>query len=311
MNAFREAFRALSNRIRLFVALPFESSIASRSVARSMPSAGRQTAREFRAVSGTEATEPHRAKPALGFFERTLTLWVAGCILAGMVLGRLLPGAFHAAGAATLAQVNLPIAVLVWLMIVPMLLRVDPRALRRCGRALARHGRQRSASTGWSSRFRWPRWVGCSWAFLFRDWLPAAQIDQYIAGLILLAAAPCTAMVFVWSNLVDGDPHFTLTQVALNDTIMIVAFAPIVGSAAGPVGHRGAVEHAAAFGGALHRRAGDAGAALASAPAGARRRGGTGAQAEDARPDFDRGAAGDAGAAVRAAGRSRSWRSRW
>lgn len=169
-----------------------------------------------------------QARAALGFFERTLTLWVAGCIVAGIVLGRLLPGPFHAAGGATLAQVNLPVAALVWLMIVPMLLRVDPRALREVGA----HWRGMAATVGINWLVKPFSMAALGWLFIgvvFRAWLPAAQIDQYIAGLILLAAAPCTAMVFVWSNLVDGDPHFTLTQVALNDSIMIVAFAPIVG----------------------------------------------------------------------------------
>ena len=169
-----------------------------------------------------------QARPALGFFERTLTLWVAGCIVAGIVLGRLLPRLFHAAGAATLAQVNLPVAVLVWLMIIPMLLRVDPRALREVGA----HWRGMAATVGVNWLVKPFSMAALGWLFIgivFRAWLPAGQVEQYIAGLILLAAAPCTAMVFVWSNLVDGDPHFTLTQVALNDSIMIVAFAPIVG----------------------------------------------------------------------------------
>lgn len=168
------------------------------------------------------------AKPALGFFERTLTLWVAGCIVAGIALGRLMPAPFHAAGEATVAQVNLPVAALVWLMIVPMLLRVDPRALKDVGA----HWRGMAATVGVNWLVKPFSMAALGWLFigiLFRSLLPAAQIDQYIAGLILLAAAPCTAMVFVWSNLVDGDPHFTLTQVALNDSIMIVAFAPLVG----------------------------------------------------------------------------------
>ena len=112
-------------------------------------------------------------------------------------------------------------------------------------------------------------WLFIGW--LFRPWLPAEQIDSYIAGLILLAAAPCTAMVFVWSNLTDGEPHFTLSQVALNDRIMVVAFAPIVGAAARPVLDHRALGDAAALGRALHRRAGDRGAALAARAAGARR----------------------------------------
>jgi ACR3 family arsenite transporter len=167
-------------------------------------------------------------KPALGFFERTLTLWVAACILAGIVLGRLLPDFFHAAGAVTVAQVNLPIAILVWLMIVPMLLRVDPRALGH----VTQHWRGMLTTLGVNWLVKPFSMAALGWLFvgwLFRGLLPASQIDQYIAGLILLAAAPCTAMVFVWSNLVEGDANFTLTQVALNDTIMIVAFAPLVG----------------------------------------------------------------------------------
>jgi len=167
-------------------------------------------------------------KPAMGFFERTLTLWVAGCIVAGVVFGRLMPPVFHALGDATIAQVNLPVAVLVWLMIVPMLLRVDPKALKEVGA----HWRGMATTVGINWLVKPFSMAALGWLFigiLFRHLLPTAQIDQYIAGLILLAAAPCTAMVFVWSNLVDGDPNFTLTQVALNDSIMIVAFAPIVG----------------------------------------------------------------------------------
>jgi ACR3 family arsenite transporter len=173
------------------------------------------------------AHEPE-SKPGLGLFERTLTLWVAACILAGIVLGRFAPWFFHAAGAATVAQVNLPIAALVWLMIVPMLLKIDPRVLRH----VAEHWRGMGVTLGVNWLIKPFSMAALGWLFIgivFRAWLPEAQIDQYIAGLILLAAAPCTAMVFVWSNLVDGDPHFTLTQVALNDSIMIVAFAPIVG----------------------------------------------------------------------------------
>ena len=176
----------------------------------------------------TAEHEDVQAKPALGFFERTLTLWVAACIVAGIVLGRLLPDLFHMVGAATIAQVNLPIALLVWLMIVPMLLRVDPKALRH----VTEHWRGMATTLAINWLVKPFSMAALGWLFvgiLFRAWLPAAQIEQYIAGLILLAAAPCTAMVFVWSNLVDGDPHFTLTQVALNDTIMIVAFAPLVG----------------------------------------------------------------------------------
>jgi ACR3 family arsenite transporter len=172
--------------------------------------------------------EPVSPKPAMGLFERFLTLWVALCIVAGIVFGTLVPAPFHALGAATVAQVNLPVAILVWLMIVPMLLKIDPAALREVGQ----HWRGIATTVGINWLIKPFSMALLGWLFighLFRPFLPAAQIDSYIAGLILLAAAPCTAMVFVWSNLVDGEPHFTLSQVALNDTIMVVAFAPIVG----------------------------------------------------------------------------------
>lgn len=165
---------------------------------------------------------------ALGRFERYLTLWVALCILAGILLGQLLPGVFHTLGAATIAEVNLPVALLVWLMIVPMLLKIDLSALGR----VRRHWRGIGVTlfVNWAVKpFSMAAlgWLFIGW--LFRDLLPADQITSYIAGLVLLAAAPCTAMVFVWSHLVEGEPHFTLSQVALNDVIMVVAFAPIVG----------------------------------------------------------------------------------
>jgi len=167
-------------------------------------------------------------KSALGMFERFLTLWVALCIIAGIALGQLVPGAFEAIGDATVAQVNLPVAALVWLMIVPMLLKIDPAALGEVGQ----HWRGIATTVGINWLIKPFSMALLGWVFiahLFRPWLPADQIASYIAGLILLAAAPCTAMVFVWSNLVEGEPHFTLSQVALNDTIMVFAFAPIVG----------------------------------------------------------------------------------
>jgi ACR3 family arsenite transporter len=167
-------------------------------------------------------------RPGLGVFERFLTLWVALCIAAGIALGQLMPGVFHALGNATVAQVNLPVAVLVWLMIVPMLLKIDPGALREVGQ----HWRGIASTVGVNWLVKPFSMALLAWIFvahLFRPFLPADQISSYTAGLILLAAAPCTAMVFVWSNLVDGEPHFTLSQVALNDTIMVVAFAPVVG----------------------------------------------------------------------------------
>ncbi|MDR7219875.1 ACR3 family arsenite efflux transporter [Aminobacter aminovorans] len=161
-------------------------------------------------------------------FERYLTLWVALCIVVGIALGHLLPGVFHAIGGAEIAKVNIPVAVLIWLMIIPMLLKIDFAAMGEVGR----HWR----GIGVTLFINWAvkpfsmallGWLFIGW--LFRPHLPAGQIDSYIAGLIILAAAPCTAMVFVWSNLTKGEPHFTLSQVALNDAIMVVAFAPIVG----------------------------------------------------------------------------------
>ena len=161
-------------------------------------------------------------------FKRYLTLWVALCIVAGIALGHVLPGAFHAIGAAEIARVNLPVAVLIWLMVIPMLLKIDFTALGEVGR----HWRGIGVTlfVNWAVKpfsMALLGWLFIGW--LFRPLLPAAQIDSYIAGLIILAAAPCTAMVFVWSNLTKGEPHFTLSQVALNDAIMVVAFAPIVG----------------------------------------------------------------------------------
>ncbi|MCW5746601.1 MAG: ACR3 family arsenite efflux transporter [Alphaproteobacteria bacterium] len=161
-------------------------------------------------------------------FERYLTLWVALCIVAGIAAGHVLPGAFQAIGAAEIAKVNLPVAVLIWLMIVPMLIKIDFAALAQV--------REHWRGIGVTLVINWGvkpfsmallGWLFIGW--IFRAHLPAEQIDSYIAGLILLAAAPCTAMVFVWSNLSNGEPHFTLSQVALNDVIMVFAFAPIVG----------------------------------------------------------------------------------
>src|SRR5690606_10755794 len=161
-------------------------------------------------------------------FERYLTVWVALCIVAGVALGHFFPTVFHAIGSAEVARVNIPVAILIWLMIIPMLLKIDFSALRQ----VTEHWR----GIGVTLFINWAvkpfsmallGWLFIGW--LFRPYLPADQIDSYIAGLIILAAAPCTAMVFVWSNLTKGEPHFTLSQVALNDAIMVVAFAPIVG----------------------------------------------------------------------------------
>jgi ACR3 family arsenite transporter len=164
----------------------------------------------------------------MGRFERYLTLWVALCIVAGIALGHSLPAPFQAIGAMEYAKVNLPVAVLIWLMIIPMLLKIDFGALRQV--------REHWKGVGVTVFVNWAvkpfSMAVLAWWFigsLFAPYLPAGQIDSYIAGLIILAAAPCTAMVFVWSNLSHGDPYFTLSQVALNDLIMVFAFAPVVG----------------------------------------------------------------------------------
>lgn len=161
-------------------------------------------------------------------FERYLTVWVALCIVAGIALGHAFPAFFQAVGHAEIVKVNMPVAVLIWLMIIPMLMKIDFAAMAK----VTEHWR----GIGVTLFINWAikpfsmallGWIFIGW--LFKPYLPAEQINSYIAGLILLAAAPCTAMVFVWSNLSDGEPHFTLSQVALNDVIMIFAFAPLVG----------------------------------------------------------------------------------
>ena len=164
----------------------------------------------------------------IGFFERYLSIWVFLCIVAGIALGQLLPGVFHAIGSMELAKVNIPVGVLVWAMIIPMLVRIDFGALHQV--------KDHWKGIGVTLFVNWAvkpfTMAALGWIFVhhvFSRYLPAAQLDSYIAGLILLAAAPCTAMVFVWSKLSNGDPYFTLSQVALNDIIMIFAFAPIVG----------------------------------------------------------------------------------
>ena len=161
-------------------------------------------------------------------FERYLTLWVGACIVVGIALGHFFPGAFRIIGAAEFAEVNLPVAALIWLMIIPMLMKIDFGALA----GVRRHWRGIGVTlfVNWAIKpfsMALLGWLFIGW--LFRPYLPADQINSYMAGLILLAAAPCTAMVFVWSNLTHGEPHFTLSQVALNDLIMVFAFAPIVG----------------------------------------------------------------------------------
>nr|WP_258548618.1 ACR3 family arsenite efflux transporter [Thalassospira profundimaris] len=166
-------------------------------------------------------------KSTMGLFERYLTVWVAASIVVGIILGQLLPDQFQAIGNLTAYEINLPVTILIWLMIVPMLMKVDFGALHEV--------RQQWRGIGVTLGVNWLikpfTMAALGWlfiGFLFRPLLPEAQIESYIAGLILLGAAPCTAMVFVWSHLTKGDANFTLTQVALNDTIMIFAFAPIV-----------------------------------------------------------------------------------
>ena len=175
-----------------------------------------------------EITARRAAGAPLGFFERYLTVWVFACILVGVAAGQWWPTAFQALGRLEVAKVNLPVGLLIWIMIIPMLVNVDFSALREV--------RQHVRGIGVTLVVNWlvkPFSMALlAWLFvrqLFAPWLPAAQLDSYVAGLILLAAAPCTAMVFVWSRLTAGDPLFTLTQVALNDLIMVFAFAPLVG----------------------------------------------------------------------------------
>lgn len=173
----------------------------------------------------TLASKP--ARPGMGTFERYLTVWVALCIVAGIALGHALPGVFASIAAAEVARVNLVVAVLIWLMIIPMLLKIDFGSLGSV--------RQHWKGVGVTLFINWAvkpfsmaalgtLFIG----YLFAPLLPAGEGPSYIAGLILLAAAPCTAMVFVWSNLCDGEPTYTLSQVALNDVLMVFLFAPLV-----------------------------------------------------------------------------------
>ena len=174
-----------------------------------------------------EVVAKQSAGAPMSVFERYLTVWVFLCIVAGIGLGQMLPGVFQAIGRMEYAQVNLPVGLLIWVMIIPMLVKVDFGALHEV--------RQHVRGIGVTLFINWLvkpfSMAFLGWLFIrqiFAPYLPADQLDSYIAGLILLAAAPCTAMVFVWSRLSNGDPLFTLSQVALNDTIMIFAFAPLV-----------------------------------------------------------------------------------
>ena len=170
---------------------------------------------------------PRAAAPAISTFERYLTVWVALCIVAGVAIGQAFPGLAESLGAMQVARVNIPVGLLVWVMIIPMLVKIDFSALDQV--------RAHWKGIGVTLFVNWAvkpfSMALLAWIFirhLFAPYLPVGEIDSYIAGLIILAAAPCTAMVFVWSRLTDGDPYFTLSQVALNDVIMIFAFAPIV-----------------------------------------------------------------------------------
>jgi len=167
-------------------------------------------------------------KPVMGLFARFLTLWVLLSIVAGIALGNVMPGLFYTLGGMEVAHINLPVAILIWAMILPMLLKIDYSALHEVWDH--RRGVGVTLAINWLVKPFSMALLGYLFLrVLFADWLDPAQLDSYIAGLILLAAAPCTAMVFVWSRLVDGHPQFTLSQVALNDVIMVFAFAPIVG----------------------------------------------------------------------------------
>ena len=177
--------------------------------------------------ASSEITARTTSGAPIGGFERYLTVWVFLCIVVGIALGQLLPGLFHAIGGMEIAKVNIPVGLLIWVMIIPMLVKIDFGALHQV--------RDHWKGIGVTLFVNWAvkpfTMAALGWIFVrqvFSPYLPASQLDSYLAGLILLAAAPCTAMVFVWSKLTDGDPYFTLSQVALNDLIMIFAFAPIV-----------------------------------------------------------------------------------
>lgn len=178
-------------------------------------------------TKATTSAEMQTTQQGMGVFERNLTWWVLGCIVVGIGLGKTFPDVFHTIGGLKLAEVNLPVALLIWLMIIPMLLKIDFGAMKE----VLSHGK----GIGVTLFINWivkPFSMALlAWVFirhLFAGLLPTEQIDSYIAGLILLAAAPCTAMVFVWSGLCNGEPKFTLSQVAINDAIMLFAFAPLV-----------------------------------------------------------------------------------
>ena len=221
--AFRSAYRVLRKRIEAFLALPLDELQTNHTKLK----ADIDRIGALLPSSQCAAAPSVRVAASMGVFERYLTVWVFLCILAGIVLGQLSPDAFQAIGRLEFARVNLPVGALIWVMIIPMLMKVDFGALHEVRRHV--RGIGVTLFVNWLVKpfsmafFAWLLIRG-----VFAPLLPASRIDSYIAGLILLAAAPCTAMVFVWSRLSNGDPLFTLTQVALNDTIMVFAFAPIV-----------------------------------------------------------------------------------
>ncbi len=178
-------------------------------------------------MTNTATSAPPSPSTGMNVFERYLTLWVFICIVVGIALGQFFPGVFQTIGSMEIAKVNLPVGVLIWVMIIPMLIKVDFGALGE----VRKHAKGIGVTlfVNWLVKPFSMAFLG--WLFIrhwFAPYLPADQLDSYIAGLILLAAAPCTAMVFVWSRLTNGDPLFTLSQVALNDSIMVIAFAPLV-----------------------------------------------------------------------------------
>ncbi|MBE0624986.1 MAG: ACR3 family arsenite efflux transporter [Burkholderiales bacterium] len=225
--AFLQAYMQLNTRIGQFLSLPMNR-IDKLSLQAKLDAIGKLREDGELNMSAQSNVIPSPAASApMSVFERYLTLWVFLCILAGIVFGQALPDLFHALGRMEVARVNLPVGLLIWVMIIPMLVKVDFGALHEV--------RQHVRGIGVTLLVNWLvkpfSMAFLGWLFvrnLFAPMLPAEQLDSYIAGLILLAAAPCTAMVFVWSRLSNGDPLFTLSQVALNDTIMVFAFAPIV-----------------------------------------------------------------------------------
>ncbi len=178
----------------------------------------------------TAASAAQAGEKRLAFFERYLSLWVALCMVAGILIGKMLPGLTVATRELEFgdgSQINAPIAVLIWLMITPMMMKVDFSAVRNVGRRPA--GLIVTVLVNWVVKpFSMALLAWVFFRLVFSTLISPAEADQYIAGCIILAAAPCTAMVFVWSHLTDGDPAYTLVQVSVNDLIMLVLFVPIV-----------------------------------------------------------------------------------